>query len=284
MLKRILLFALPALFSAVMPASAQEFLKMNTSGGGFNLLFGKQSFQFGDYFNSDSLNLSYGIARDSKVKTLDSAYFNRPSGALNMIGFQGFGINNSLIMGGELRMGITGFTEGKQLRFDSTGKIVKEGINQTRGFGMNVMASIGYIALRKRGLIVYPLISGGLGISGVHINNKSDNRIYPEVAGIVTETSNNIQNIGVWTSSPSLDFGLGAAYYIGRSTEDNAKGVCLGFRVGYNLQFMSDNIKVNWFKNARDNINWRNPVLPKVGVRGFYATLTLGFGRAGENL
>lgn len=275
---------LALLFCLSLPLSAQEFFKMNTSGGGFNLLLGKQSFRFGDYFQRDSLNLSGALEKNLKEKYRDSAYFGQPVGALNVIGFQGFGINNSLVMGGELRVGLTGISSGKQLRFDSTGKQVKEGITQTRGFGMNVMASLGYIVLRKRGLIVYPLVSGGLGLSGVHINNKADTRIYPKVAGIVTETSSNIQNIGVWTSSPSLDFGLGAAYYIGRSTEDNAKGVCLGFRLGYNMQFTNDNIKVNWFKNAKDNIDWRNPQLPKVGVRGFYAMLTIGFGRAGENL
>jgi hypothetical protein len=268
-------------------ANAQEFFKTNTSGGGFNVMFGNQAFGFPGYFNKDSADLSYAFRRNTENKSIDSSFFSRPEGGLTTLGFQGFGIYNSFIMGGELRLGIGRFSEGRQSNYDSTGKRTDKGITRARGLNLNVMFNAGYVVLRKRGLIVYPMVGAGWALSGIHLNNQAESgRIYPKITGIVTETSSNIQHLGVFTSSPCLDFGLGAQYFFGRSTEDNAKGISLGFRFGYNLQFQTNAIKVNWFKNASDNPNWvnSNPVLPKVGSNGLYFLLTLGFGRAGENL
>ena len=73
-------------------ANAQEFFKTNTSGGGFNVLFGNQAFGFPGYFNKDSADLSYAFRRNAENKSIDSAFFSRPEGGLTTLGFQGFGI------------------------------------------------------------------------------------------------------------------------------------------------------------------------------------------------
>ena len=111
----------------------------------------------------------------------------------------------------------------------------------------------------------------------------ASSRVYPEITNVITDA--NQENMLVWTSNAVFDIGLGAQYLFGKSTEDNAKGFSIGFRVGYNTQMATDNIKVNWLKNAIDNPDWAKtkPALPKIGASGLYAKLLIGFGRIGEN-
>ena len=145
------------------------------------------------------------------------------------------------------------------------------------------MFNVGMVALRKKGLIVYPLIGIGFGASGIRMKASATRRVYPEITGVITDA--NPENMLVWTSNAVFDIGLGAQYLFGKSTEDNAKGFSIGFRVGYNTQIATDNIKVNWLKNAIDNPDFPStkPALPKIGASGLYAKLLIGFGRIGEN-
>jgi hypothetical protein len=81
-----------------------------------------------------------------------------------------------------------------------------------------------------------------------------------------------------------MDFGLGAQYMLGSSTEDRAKGFSLGLRVGYKMQLASDDILVNGNKKAKDSfVPTDNVVLPNMGLSGVYAKLLIGFGRIGES-
>jgi hypothetical protein len=189
-------------------------------------------------------------------------------------------------MGGELRMGFGNVAKGKQYNTDSLGNRREIGTTSASSIGTSIMCNVGMIALRKRGLVVMPILGAGYGISGMRLRADNPTRIYPLISGVVTETENNLQNIFIWYGSPSFDFGISTMYYFGRSTEDNAKGISLGFRFGYNMQLATSNIKINQNKKVEDSPRWvsNKPVIPSVGSQGFYFKVSLGFGRVGENL
>lgn len=249
-------------------------------------MVGKQGYDASPYFpdsssNSD-VNLNYAFGGyDSASNTTSAANFVKPAAGMLNFGFQGYGLYKSIILGGELNVGFGNPFNGKQILYKGI-KDSTYGTTSTQSFGGNLMFNVGMVALRKKGLIVYPLIGLGFGTSGIRMKASAASRIYPDFTNAVTDA--NQQNMLVWTSNAVFDIGLGAQYIFGKSTEDNAKGFSLGFRVGYNTQFATDNIKVNQ-KNAIDNPDWAKtkPVLPKIGASGFYAKLLIGFGRIGEN-
>jgi hypothetical protein len=78
------------------------------------------------------------------------------------------------------------------------------------------------------------------------------------------------------------DFGIGAQYMLGASTEDRAKGFSLGLRMGYKLQQASNNILVNEKKVADGLEDEDKNKVPKVDLSGFYIKLLIGFGKIGE--
>jgi hypothetical protein len=264
-------------------ASAQEIFKFNSSGGGFNFMVGNQGFDSSPYFNKDVADLSAATGYDSASNTLSAANFVKPAAGMLNLGFQGYGLFNSIIMGGELNVGIGSSVSGEQKRRVGLGAVTNYGTTTTQAFGGNLMFNVGMVALRKKGLIVYPLIGLGFGSSGIRMRASASSRVYPEITEVITDA--NPENMLVWTSNAVFDIGLGAQYLFGKSTEDNAKGFSIGFRVGYNTQMATDNIKVNWLKNAIDNPDWAKtkPALPKIGASGLYAKILIGFGRIGEN-
>jgi hypothetical protein len=286
MRKHLFIFVL-FLVPHISPLQAQEFFKFNSSGGGFNLFVGLQGFNASPYFSSDtSIGLSRAVARNPVLKSRDSALFSMPSGNLTTIGFQGYGLFNSIILGGEVSLGFGRTATGKQYQIDSFKVQSQVGNTSTFAFSSNLLLNLGLVAYRKRGLIIYPMAGIGWGLSGIRMQSDSKPRIYPEITGV--ETSSNPQNMLVWTNNMVVDFSLGTEYFIGRTTEDNAKGFSIGFRVGYNMQLPTNMIKVNYLKNASDNPRWVDrepkPALPSVGASGIYAKLLIGFGRVGENL
>jgi hypothetical protein len=266
-------------------ASAQEIFKFNSSGGGFNFMVGQQGYNASPYFpdptSKSDVNLNYALGYDSASNTLSGANFAKPTGAMMNFGFQGYGLYKSIILGGELNVGVGNASSGKQFILRSKGDSTY-GTTSTQSFGGNLMFNVGMVALRKKGLIVYPLIGIGFGSSGIRMKASAASRVYPDFTNVITDA--NQQNMLVWTSNAVFDIGLGAQYILGKATEDNAKGFSIGFRVGYNTQFATDNIKVNQ-KNAIDNPDWKTskPTLPKIGASGLYAKLLIGFGRIGEN-
>jgi hypothetical protein len=287
MRKRFLILIL-FLYPLTPPLQAQEFFKFNSSGGGFNLFVGLQGFNASPYFSSDtSIGLSRAVGRNPVLKGRDSALFSIPTGNLTTIGFQGYGLFNSIILGGEVSLGFGRTATGNQYQIVDSSKVQSQiGSTSTFAFSSNMLLNLGLVAYRKRGLIIYPLAGIGWGLSGIRMQSEREPRIYPEITGV--ETTNNPQNMLVWTNNMVLDFSLGTEYFIGRTTEDNAKGFSIGFRVGYNMQLPTNMIKVNYLKNASDNPRWVDrepkPVLPSVGASGVYAKLLIGFGRVGENL
>lgn len=270
-------------------ANAQEVFKFNSAGGGFNISLGKQGFDASPYFGSNaqtSLAAALGNDSISPTKQINStATFAKPTTSLTTVGFQGYGLFNSIMMGGELNVAFGSSVSGVQQRTDSSGDkstLKNYGTTSTQAFGSNVLFNVGMVAFRKRGFIAYPMIGVGFGLSGIRMKAGEEQRYYPELTGVITDR--NQENMLVWTSNAMLDFGIGAQYMFGRSTEDNAKGFSLGFRLGYYNQLASDGIKVNWLKNAVDNPDWKTkPALPKIGASGFYAKLLIGFGRIGAN-
>ena len=244
-------------------------------------MVGQQGYNASPYFNNDTADLSSAYVYDSASKTTSVANFAKPSGGMMNFGFQGYGLYKSIILGGELNVGVGNASSGKQFILRSKGDSTY-GTTSTQSFGGNLMFNVGMVALRKKGLIVYPLIGIGFGSSGIRMKASAASRVYPDFTNVITDA--NQQNMLVWTSNAVFDIGLGAQYILGKATEDNAKGFSLGFRIGYNTQFATDNIKVNQ-KNAIDNPDWKTskPTLPKIGASGLYAKLLIGFGRIGEN-
>ncbi|HRH36631.1 MAG TPA: hypothetical protein PKY12_16305 [Catalimonadaceae bacterium] len=279
----------PLLFSG--RVHGQEVFKNNSFGGGFNFHFGYQAFDGGAYFGSNpNFQLKERRFSSPEGKPLDpnrimsKAQYAQPSNSMLTFGFQGYGVFNSIIMGGELSAGLgsattslqydTVFTNGTPSNLTST--------NSSRYIGTSFLYNVGYVALRKRAIIAYPMLGIGYGASGIWMKSGStEQRVYPEVADVVRKDDPNLQNMFVWTGNLLLDFGLGFQYMFGASTEDRAKGFSLGFRLGYQYQLPTDNIKVNFNKKGQDSYV-QDVSLPKLGNSGFYAKLILGFGKVGE--
>jgi hypothetical protein len=268
------LLIISALLLAGLQSQAQEVFKFNSNGGGFNFFVGTQASTPSSYFNKDKTT-GLDAAIDDSVKYV--ATFSVPKSSLVNVGFQGYGLFNSIMMGGEINVGFGGQASGTQSIIAGNKSY---GTTSSQFLASNILYNVGLVAFRKRGFIAYPMVGLGYGASGVLLKASDEQRIYPEITNVVTER--NQQNMFVWTSNMVLDFGLGAQFLVGKASEDNARGFSVGFRVGYNVQLASDAIKVQWLKNAKDS--YKTPVtLPSVGTSGFYAKLLIGFGRIGEN-
>ena len=126
-------------------ASAQEIFKFNSSGGGFNFMVGQQGFNASPYFpdslSKSDVNLNYGLGYDSASKTFSGSEFTKPTGGMLNLGFQGYGLFNSIIKGGGLNVSFGNTFIGKHiiLRYkgDST-----YGTTSTQSFGRNLMFNV----------------------------------------------------------------------------------------------------------------------------------------------
>ncbi len=272
-------------------AFAQEIFKLNSFGGGFNVIMGYQSYNSSSYFSEKTGigDVLTGTRFSEKIRYDDTAVFKQPSSAVLNMGFQGFGVFNSFVLGGELNFNLGSPANGSHrvLAFDSLGKALPSGnksfTTSSRVLGADFLVNIGFIAVRKRGLIVYPMLGFGYGLSGILLSSEASNRLYPGIASVVTDSDPNLQNIFIWTKTPVFDFGLGAQYMLGASTEDRAKGFSVGLRMGYKLQPQTNTILANANKNVADGLSDEDKKLvPNVGLSGFYVKLLIGFGKIGE--
>lgn len=272
---------------------AQEVFKLNSSGGGFNAYLGYQGYDGSDYFKSNVKDINCSEASKNYASELENTFtkskaiYRQPNKGLLGMGFQGFGLVNSFILGGELNFALGSLQTGSQTDsiFElSTSKYSTTNVSSTssRNLAMDVLFNVGFVAVRKRGFVLYPMLGIGYGASGLWLKSQSNQRIYPSVTDVVTAKDRNLQNIFVWTKSPVLDLGIGAQYMLGASTEDQAKGFSLGIRLGYKVQFATDRILINANKSAADSYTG-DVNLPKVGYSGPYVRLLLGFARIGEN-
>lgn len=266
-------------------SNAQEVFKGNSFGGGFNFHVGYQAFDVDQYFGT---NPQFQMAERTKIdgvtpnQTISRATYAKPSTGLLAFGFQGYGAFNSIIMGGELTAGLGSAKTSLQYDtvFVNSSRSELTASNSARVVAANVLYNIGYVALRKRGLIAYPMLGIGYGASGLWLKSGSDEqRVYPTATDVITDK--NLQNMMIWTTNVIFDMGVGVQYMFGASTEDRAKGFSLGLRLGYQTQLATDNIRVNFNKKAADS--FANPSLPKLGNSGFYAKLLIGFGKIGES-
>ena len=291
MFKTSIRFSVLSLF-LVFGAQAQEVFKLNSSGGGFNVMVGYQGFNADDYFKEGKFYCGFGqeIRLDSSSSqrpiSSNAAVYKKPSGGMITAGFQGYGAFNSFIIGGEFNTfygsSVSGNQENTSLIAADFGTKKKSGTT-ARLAGADAILNVGYVAFRKRGLIAYPMVGIGYGASGLWLQSQSDSRTYPLLTKVVTDGNNNLQNMYIWTRNAVLDFGLGAQYMFGASTEDRAKGFSLGFRFGYKMQMKTDNVLVNANKQAKDSFtDTDNVAIPKLGYSGAYVKLMIGFGRIGE--
>ncbi len=267
-------------------AFAQEIFKLNSFGGGFNVSMGYQGYNPSSYF-SDETKIGYDLIESSTSGTRTTstvASFKKPSSGVLTTGFQGFGVFNSFILGGELNLNIGSPAESEHIDILSENGSNATNIYSTKSrlAGADALVNLGFIAVRKRGLIVYPMLGLGYGMSGLLLSSEAPTRLYPDIASVVTVSDPNLQNIFIWTQTPIFDFGLGAQYMLGASTEDRAKGFSIGLRMGYKLQPETDNIRINANKNPKDGRDWKDAEIPKVDLSGFYVKLLIGFGKVGE--
>lgn len=276
-------------------SKAQEVFKMNSSGGGFNVTVGYQGFGSTNYFQTGK-DFDCGIAtrtryadKEKTVRVVKStAEYREPSGGMLSTGFQGFGVASSFIIGGELNTLLGSSKSGIQIDSNyataSSPAYTSIGGTTSRFAGADVLLNIGFVALRKRGFILYPMIGAGYGASGLWLQSQSPSRTYPLLTKVVTDSDDNLQNMFIWTRNTVLDFGLGAQYMLGSSTEDRAKGFSLGLRFGYKMQLATNNILVNGNKRAKDSFKDPNSdPLPNLGYSGAYVKLLIGFGKVGES-
>lgn len=289
MFKTSIRFSVLSLF-LVFGAQAQEVFKLNSSGGGFNVMVGYQGFNADDYFKEGQFNCGVGVETryDSagKPTTANVAKYAKPSGGMITAGFQGYGAFNSFIIGGEFNTFYGSSASGTQ---ENTSLLTSNfGAKQTSGTtarlaGADAILNVGFVAFRKRGFIAYPMVGVGYGASGLWLQSQSTTRTYPLLTKVVTDGDNNLQNMFIWTRNAVLDFGLGAQYMFGASTEDRAKGFSLGLRFGYKMQMKTDNVLVNANKQAKDSFTAAdNVTIPSLGYSGAYVKLLIGFGRIGE--
>lgn len=267
----------------------QEVFKNNSFGGGFNFHVGYQAFDGNAYFNNNPRFIlkerRFVEEPQSPSRVISKAQYAQPSNSLLTLGFQGYGVFNSIIMGGELSAALGSATTSLQYDTVYTNGVRSSTLtstNTSRFIGSNFLYNIGYVALRKRGIIAYPMLGIGYGASGIWLKSGSpEQRVYPEVTDVVRKDDKNLQNMFIWTGNLLFDFGLGFQYMLGASTEDRAKGFSLGFRLGYQYQLQTDNIKINFNKKGRDSYT-DDVSLPKLGNAGFYAKMIIGFGKIGE--
>lgn len=276
----------------------QEVFKTNSFGAGFNFTVGYQTVDIDQYFTGEKIgkdnfgnDINFDIAAVRKNKPSgggnirSGSYFSKPANSVYTYGFQGFGAFNSFLLGAELNFALGSKVFGNQYDTITTQGFTtrSSSLTSSRFGGGDVMLDIGFVALRKRGLVVYPMIGVGYAGSGLWLTSDSPNqREYPVVANAAAEDEN-IQNVFIWTSNVAFDFGLGLQYMFGASTEDRAKGFSLGLRFGYKMQLATDDIDLNWGKNAKDSYDTENVSLPKLGNSGMYVKFLLGFGKIGDN-
>jgi len=273
-------------------AQAQEVFKLNSSGGGFNVMIGYQGFNGSDFFaKGKPFDCGYReeVRSDAadKPASRNKATYTQPSGGVITSGFQGYGVFNSFIIGGEFNTFYGSSSSGTQKDSSyATGFISSFGTT-SRYAGGDALLNIGFVAFRKRGFIAYPMIGVGYGASGLWLQSQSNQRSYPLLTKVVTDGDDNLQNMIIWTRNTVLDFGIGAQYMLGASTEDRAKGFSLGLRLGYKMQLATDNVLVNANKKAKDSFtkaDYPNGVtIPSIGYSGPYIKLLIGFGRVGES-
>jgi len=290
MFKTSIRFSVLSLF-LVFGAQAQEVFKLNSSGGGFNVMVGYQGFNADDYFQKNE-RFDCGVGKEIRKDSLgnptskNNAVYAKPSGGMITAGFQGYGAFNSIIIGGEINTFYGASKSGTQR--DSSYAVqstmpVQEYGTTARLAGADAILNVGFVAFRKRGFIAYPMVGVGYGASGLWLQSQSSERTYPLLTKVVTDGNNNLQHFYIWTRNAVLDFGLGAQYMFGASTEDRAKGFSLGLRFGYKMQLKTDNVLVNANKQAKDSFTAAdNVTIPSLGYSGAYVKLLIGFGRIGE--
>jgi hypothetical protein len=289
MIKRVINLFTGLLFLASV-SNGQEIFKLNSGGGGFNVTMGYQKFGSTNFFQPGK---TFDCGKRVQTRTADgaptvvsNAIYKEPSGGMLQTGFQGFGVFNSIILGGELDFMFGTSNSGEQIdtikAFNTIPTRTLSYGTTSRFAGGDVVLNVGFVALRKRGIIVYPMIGIGYGVTGLWLQSQSVNRTYPALTDVVTATDDNLQNMFIWTRNAVLDFGIGAQYMLGASTEDKAKGFSLGFRFGYKTQLGTNNILVNGNKKAKDSFTGQTDAFPKIGYGGPYVKFLIGFGRIGE--
>ena len=215
---------------------------------------------------------------DAEDDARPTARYANPGSQLYSFGIGGLGIASGIVFGGEINYYSSSNKDAALVNPQiATGVAGHNYTLSAQNYGADVMLKLGVIAYQSAGFVIYPTVGVGYGTFGTNLKDSRDNRYYPFYAG-----DGNNENRYVHNSNVVLDFALNPEYYVGSSEKDKAKGFKIGVSVGYRLQLANNNYMAS-FKSVSDDVytkaNISRSDMPKMGLNGFYAKLTIGLGK-----
>jgi hypothetical protein len=301
MLKHVLTLGLISLSCSLASAQSNLF-KFNTFGRGFHIGVGNYSGKFGDIHKElrvvsendlawpnekqfsltsvapeNSVNFKEVVGNES-FRNREDAKFPIPDNRATTFTIGGYGTIGSVMLGADLNA----FLGSKKsvTDIDSLKPIGDAERNynlSTRPYAFDGVVNVGYIVLRHKGLVVYPMIGIGYGATALRLQDDRSIKQYP-IYGL---HGDNVQNSVFWNHSLVYDFGIGTQFYVGKSDDEEAKGFSIGLKLGFRSQTESDAWRINGksVESANENFKFK---LNSLGNNGLYVKLLIGFGRLGE--
>lgn len=297
MIKRVLTLSLIALSWQTIQAQTNLF-KFNTFGRGFHIGVGTYGGKFGDMHKNlrpvsidgetipsnestyltnvpwdESVNFD-----NASIEGRDDAKFPVPDNSATTFTIGGFGSIGSILLGGDLNAYLGAKKSSTSIDASKPiGDAERQYTLTTRPYGFDGLFNVGYVALRHKGLIVFPMIGIGYGASALRLQDERSVKQYP-FYGL---QGDNVQNSIFWNHALVYDFSLGTQFYVGKSDDEEAKGFSLGLRLGFRSQAESDAWRINGKSVESANKDQKIKLNP-LGNSGLYVKLLIGFGRLGE--
>jgi len=301
MLKHVLTLGLISVTCSLASAQSNLF-KFNTFGRGFHIGVGNYSGKFGNihkdltivsvsadgetvnvpaedrfYLTSVSPKNSVNF-EEAKIGNREDAKFPIPDNRATTFTIGGYGTIGSVMLGADLNA----FLGSKKsvTDIDSLKPIgdAKRNYNlSTRPYAFDGVVNVGYVVLRHKGLVVYPMIGIGYGATALRLQDDREVKQYP-IYGL---HGDNVQNSVFWNHSLVYDFGIGTQFYVGKSDDEEAKGFSIGLKLGFRSQTESDAWRINGKSVETANKDFKYK-LNSLGNNGLYVKLLIGFGRLGE--
>lgn len=297
MLKRVLTLGLITLSFQAVKAQTNLF-KFNTFGRGFHIGVGTYSGKFGDIHKNlrdvslngvsvpkDEAIFLTSVPWDESVNSdnvsivgRDNASFPIPDNGATTVTIGGFGSIGSILLGSDLNAYLGAKKTSTSIdRSKPIGVAEREYTLTTRPYAFDGLFNVGYVALRHKGLVVFPMLGIGYGATALRLQDDRGVKQYPYY-GLKND---NVQNSIFWNHSLVYDFSLGTQLYVGKSDDEEAKGFSVGLRLGFRAQADSDAWRING-KSVESANSGQTVKLNSLGNSGMYVKLLIGFGRLGE--
>ncbi len=297
MLKHVLTLGLLTLTCSLTSAQSNLF-KFNTFGRGFHFGVGTYSGKFGDIHKDlkpvslegeafptneqfSLTSVSPGNSANSEnpsISLREDAKFPIPDNRATTLSIGGYGAIGSIMLGADInaflgaKKSVSEIDEAKPLADAERNYNLS-----TRPYAIDGLFNVGYVALRHKGLVVYPMVGIGYGATALRLQDDRSIKQYP-IYGL---HGDNVQNSVFWNHSFVYDFGIGTQFYVGKSDDEEAKGFSIGLKLGFRSQVAADAWRINGkaVESANSDFKIR---LNSLGNNGLYVKLLIGFGRLGE--